>query len=206
VASKRILLVEGKNDRHVIYAIRDRRGIPNVFDVVERENDGQLLDSIPIELKRSEIERLAVILDADEGGIARRWEQLRSQLADVPGISIPKQPNENGTLILIPDGPLFGVWLMPDNRLPGMLEDFLAFLVPPDDELLPRVDGFLKGIPPSPKRFSEAHRPKSRIHCWLSLQKEPGKPLGQAITARYLDAACHLADPFVRWLRAALVD
>ncbi len=77
---KRILLVEGKNDRHVVYAIRDRHGIPPVFDVRETENDDQLLKSIPQELKGGEIERLAVILDADEDGVARRWDQLKNRL------------------------------------------------------------------------------------------------------------------------------
>jgi hypothetical protein len=206
VAGKRILLVEGKNDRHVVYALLDRRGIPPVFEVDDKKGDGQLLDFLNTWLKGSDVERLAVILDADEGGVGRRWQQLTDRLSGIPGIEIPRQPDENGTLIAIPDGPLLGVWLMPDNRLPGMLEDFIAFLVPSDDELLPRVDGFLDGIPALEKRFSEAHRPKARIHCWLSLQQEPGKPLGQAITARYLDATCQFADPFVNWLQRALVD
>jgi hypothetical protein len=143
-------------------------------------------------------------LDADEG-VEQRWDQLKYRLGKVLGAAVPRRPDPKGTLLRIPDGPLFGVWIMPDNRLPGMLENFLAFLVPNNDSLLPRVDGFLEEIK-TIRRFSESHLPKARIHCWLALQKEPGKPLGQAITARYLDASREVADPFVQWLRAALVD
>ena len=33
-------------------------------------------------------------------------------------------------------GSRLGIWLLPDNRSPGKLEDFLALLVPPDDRCL----------------------------------------------------------------------
>jgi hypothetical protein len=36
------------------------------------------------------------------------------------------------------------------------------------------------------------------------LQEEPGKPLGQAITARYLDAHSTVVSPFLDWLSTAL--
>lgn len=202
---KRILLVEGKDDRHVVYALRDFHGIPDVFEVRGKGNDDQLLDSIPVELKGSDVERLAVILDADER-ISQRWNQLKHRLGKVACVSFPKEPDSQGTLVRIPDGPLLGVWLMPDNRLSGMLEDFLAFLVPGEDALLPQVDDFLGNIPAELRRFPDIHVPKARIHCWLAIQEEPGKRLGTAITARYLDASREVVLPFVNWLRAALVD
>ncbi len=205
MAGKRILLVEGKDDRHVVYAIRDYNGIPDVFEVRDKDDDVQLLDSIPVELKGSDLERLAVILDADEG-VVHRWEQLNHRFGNIPGVSLPKNPNPQGTIIHIPDGLLFGVWLMPDNLLSGMLENFLAFLVPNNDRLLPRVDQFLSDIPIDLRLFPDIHLPKARIHSWLAIQKEPGKRLGTAITARYLDASRDVVQPFVKWLRAALVD
>ena len=55
-------------------------------------------------------------------------------------------------------------------------------------------------------RFGPERWPKARIHTWLAVQNEPGKPLGQAITARYLDGGAIAGAPFVAWLRAALVD
>ncbi len=204
MAGKRILLVEGTDDEVVVCNICQGRDIPEVFEIRQKKSVEALLKSIPIEMKGSDVERLAVVLDADED-IARRWRQLASLFQRNFGFQLPEKPTATGTVVEIPDNPLFGVWLMPDNRLPGMLEDFLAFLIPAGDALLPQVDGFLDGLP-KPRRFYDVHLPKARLHCWLALQETPGRPFGTAITAKYLDADCHHAEPFAQWLRKALVD
>jgi hypothetical protein len=43
---------------------------------------------------------------------------------------------------------------------------------------------------------------KANIHTWLAWQEEPGKPMGQAITAKYLNPKSKQAELFVNWLRA----
>jgi hypothetical protein len=199
------LLVEGRDDEHVVYALRDAHGIPKVFDVTVKEGYTQLLNSIPVELKASGRERLAVILDADED-LQKRWNQLSYFLLQAGCPGVPRHPQPEGTILSVSASLRFGVWLMPDNRLPGMLEDFVTFLVPEGDALLPRVDGFLDGIPEDVRPFPVAHRCKARIHSWLAVQEEPGRPLGQAITYHYLDAQQGVVDPFVQWIRRALVD
>lgn len=205
MAMPRLLLVEGRDDEHVVYALRDAHGIPKTFDVARKGGYTELLESIPVELKASDRERLAVILDADEN-LPQRWQLLSYRLSQAGCAAVPKQPHPEGTILTVSPGVRFGVWLMPDNRLPGMLEDFVAFLVPESDGLLPRVDEFLDSIPDNLRRFRTAHRCKARIHSWLAIQEEPGRPLGQAITYRYLDAQQSVVEPFVRWLRAALID
>ena len=83
-----------------------------------------------------------------------------------------------------------------------MLEDFIKFLIPQDDELLPIAEDVLtnnieaKGL----NRYKELHRPKALIHTWLAWQEEPGSPMGQAITKKYLQdtETCQL---FVSWLK-----
>ncbi len=88
---KRILLVEGKDDKHVVYALRSFHEIPPVFDVEALENDEQLLDAIPGKLKEPNVTRLAVVLDADEEGVGRRWDQLKNCLGRTrPPVSMPK--------------------------------------------------------------------------------------------------------------------
>jgi len=207
VASPRLLLVEGPDDEHVVKAICKAHGIsvPDAFAIQQKQGCNQLLESIPVELKASDRERLAVILDANDS-LQRRWDQLTYRLSHAGCPVIPKQPQPEGTVLTVSQGLRFGVWLMPDNCLPGMLEDFVTFLVPQGDALLPRVDGFLDGIPVNIRPFPAGRRSKARIHSWLAVQEEPGKPLGQAITYRYLDAQRSVVDPFVKWMRAALVD
>jgi hypothetical protein len=96
---------------------------------------------------------------------------------------------------------IVGIWLMPDNQFPGMLEDFVSFLIPQSDALWQKVDNCLNQIPEKERRFSLDHRIKAQLHTWLAWQKEPGKPLGTAITARYLDAEAAHAQQLIAWIR-----
>jgi len=60
---------------------------------------------------------------------------------------------------------------------------------------------FGDGIPATERRFSDLAKPKAVIHTWLAWQEEPGKPLGTAITAKYLDAGVPEVNDFINWLR-----
>ncbi len=201
----RLLLVEGKNDQHVIYALCHAYGIAeNVFDVAPAGGVDQRLDSIPVRLKQSDLKRLAVIVDADDD-ITRTWEPLANQIRKSAMAELPRAPDVDGTCLNLKDGIRFGVWIMPDNRLTGILEDFVARLVPTGDCLLPQVDKFLSDIPPENRRFSRQKQPKSRIHAWLAVQSDPGMPLGQAITAKFLNAQADAVRPFIDWPHRAWV-
>ncbi len=90
---------------------------------------------------------------------------------------------------------------MPDNRSTGILEDFLALLVPAGSQLFEHVNKSVDGIPEPERRFKELDKPKALIHTWLAWQEEPGKPFGTAITAKFLDATMPQADLLVKWLR-----
>lgn len=95
---------------------------------------------------------------------------------------------------------------MPDNRLPGMLEHFIEFLVPPADRLMARAKSAVAEIPIEDRAFIPAHQIKAEVHTWLAWQEQPGLPFGSAITARLLDGDCLAAQGFVAWLRRLFVD
>ena len=211
---KRLLLVEGKDDKYVVIHLCRAHGINPAFDIEEpsAEDGGddqggvqRLLDQVPVRLKGSDMERLGVLLDADQD-LQSRWAQLRDRLRRAGYEEVPEQPAPEGTVVDLQHelgSVRLGVWIMPDNRVPGMLEDFLAFLVPAGDSMMPRVDQFIASIPKEDRRFSNVS--KARIHSYLAIQKEPGKPLGLSITYRYLDAQSEFVYPFLNWLRAVLV-
>jgi hypothetical protein len=106
-----------------------------------------------------------------------------------------------GTIIEESLLPIAGIWLMPNNQLPGMLEDFVGFLVPQGDPLWNRAGECLNGIPAEHRRFYDVNRSKAHIHTWLAWQDEPGTPLGSAITKRYLDADAAHAKLLMDWVR-----
>lgn len=199
---KRVLLVEGSDDLHVLAALLGRDGrIPRgSFEIQPLTGVERLIESVPVQLLASERERLGVLVDADTD-LDARWSQLRSRVPELPAI-----PDAAGTVVQTGFGVQFGAWLMPDNQLPGRLEDFLALLIPTDNEDLPEVDRLLEAIRPRPFHANASWRPKARIHGWLSVQEMPGRPLGQAVTARYLAADGPHVDALIGWLSRLFVD
>ena len=198
--ARRLLFVEGSDDWHVIYAIAGRTLAATGLRSARPEGVEDLLQSIPVELKAGERERLAVVLDADKDieKLASNGRFKREGHRD-----FPETPSAEGTTVHLSTGVRFGVWLMPDNRLPGTLEDFVGFWSARRTRSSRGWNGFPQSIPEQQRLFPEARRPKARIHTWLGIQEEPGKPLGQAITRSYLDPLCSHVEPFLAWLREA---
>ncbi len=195
-----ILLVEGKDDLHVICNIFEHYKVPETFRVKENGGIEKVFSSLPVEIKGSGVEKIGIVIDADLD-IEARWRQLRGILRNSGYLEIPEVPQKDGTLLQNSDLPLVGVWLMPDNILPGMLEDFITKLIPSDDDLVVHVKTALQGVPGDIRRYIVPHEPKAFIHTWLAWQEEPGSPLGLAITKRYLNPEVPEAASFVGWIR-----
>ena len=210
MAATHVLLVEGVDDMNLFVHLLRHAGIPisepnrdesNKIKIVDGKGYENLRRRLPTRLKGSELQRLGIVADADSN-IAARWDSLRQVLSDAGYIDLPSTPDPGGTIVTTFDLPTIGVWLMPDNLRTGMIEDFARSLVAADDALWPHVDPCLQGIPISERRWNPLHQAKVEIHTWLAWQEEPGTPIGQAITKRYLDANALPAQMVVRWLRS----
>jgi hypothetical protein len=201
---KRILLVEGIDDEHVFKHLCGNRNVPHLDAVIACGGVEHLLESLPVRLKASGGgDIFALVLDADTD-VASRWQALRDRLMHAGYEAVPDRPVEDGTILDPPADrllPRLGIWIMPDNRSDGILEDFLRFLVPTKGaKLLGHVQSSIAAIPTDERHFSPLAEPKAIIHTWLAWQEEPGKPLGTAITARYLDPEVPEVDTLVHWL------
>ena len=203
MGDRKILLVEGPDDEHVLKHICGNRGIPRLHEVKPHGGVNQLLESIPVRLKASEDgDIVGVVIDADTD-INARWHSLRDRLIGVGYENLPDQPTHDGTILDPPAAtllPRLGIWIMPNNQTKGILEDFLHFLVPQGSTLFDHVQSSVATIPEGNRRFSELAEPKAIIHTWLAWQHEPGKPLGTAITAHFLDPNVAEVDVLVSWL------
>lgn len=196
------LLVEGSDDQHVIWAICRKHAIAETFDVIDNDSISRVLKRLPVDLKDDSVEIIGVIVDADQN-MQAIWQSLSDRLSPC-GYQIPDEPDPGGFIHPTQDiYPRIGIWLMPDNLQSGMLEDFVKLLIRPDDLLSPFVGKILSEIEGQdiPNRYNEdIHRAKAFIHTWLAWQKEPGRPMGTAITATYLDHNTDLCLRFVAWL------
>jgi hypothetical protein len=202
MTDRNLLLVEGKDDVHVFYHLLKHHRIPRQFQIKDKGGIENLLGTLSIELKGSDLERLGVVVDADLD-IQARWQALRNVFVKSGGVDIPTRPDPGGVVFSVEQAErrlVVGVWVMPDNALPGMLEDFVRFLVPGDDSLWDRAADCLARIPEQERHFAAEHQIKAHLHTWLAWQEDPGTPLGLAITRRYLDADASHARQLMDWV------
>lgn len=203
MTAKKTLLVEGKDDEHVLKAVCGRRNGPHFNEVKVYEGVDLLLESLPVRLKASgDGEIIGVVIDADTD-LEARWRSIRNGLIQVGYHDAPESPSPNGTIVDPPTGvllPRVGIWIMPDNQSTGILESFLRFLVPAGSGLFNHVESSVAAIPEGELRFNPLAKPKALIHTWLAWQEEPGRPMGTAITARFLDYDVAQVSDLVNWL------
>ena len=199
---QKVLLVEGKDDEHVLKHLSSNSGGPRFDNIVQYDGIPNLLESLPVQIKaRGGDATIAIVVDADLD-LSARWQSLRGILTRL-GYNVPPTPSSKGTIINGPTNPplpRIGIWVMPDNEANGILEDFVAFLVPPNSPLLGHAKRSIAAIGPADRQFKEVDLPKALIHTWLAWQAEPGRPMGTAITAKYLDHNSSHARDLVSWL------
>jgi hypothetical protein len=195
------LLVEGSDDFNVClhlfqcYKIRH----PNQIGIIDKKGVQNLLQSLQAELLGSELENLGIMVDADYN-LDDRWKSLRNKLIELGYNSMPSLPTPQGTIIEEDGRPKIGIWLMPNNQIPGMLEHFCSFLIPTNDTLWQIAENALQQVIRQDRRFPEQQSIKALLHTWLAWQEEPGKPVGQAITKRFLDHRAQAAQLFIQWI------
>ena len=155
---------------------------------------------IETELRASGLEALGVVVDAN-GDAGGRWNQIRARCQD-EFENLPPDIPEGGLEVDHPDGPRFGVWIMPNNSYSGMLEDFLIQLIPDDARhLYGLAENCVDEAARSGASFKHVHRSKARLHTWLAWQDEPGRQLHEAVRYRVLDPEKPESRPFVDWFR-----
>ena len=199
------LLVEGINDKHVIYALAEKYHLVENFDVIDCGSIENVYRQMELRLSNpTDLMALGIIVDADSDACVR-FHKFVNLLPldgyDTDGISF----SEVGTIIEPNDTsfPIVGVWVMPNNQSEGMIEDFMMALTSDGDkQLLGKADVVLdeikaKGL----QRFKDVHRSKAKIHTYLAWQEQPGLPLGVSIKAKAFDADATLAHEIVDWLK-----
>jgi hypothetical protein len=193
------LLVEGNDDQHVIWALCEHFKINETFDIIDAEGIDKLLVQIPIRFKQTDIDTIGIIIDADTD-LKSRWNNLKQIFSD-QGIPLPVELPAEGLIVKESGSITIGIWIMPNNNVNGMLEDFIAFLVPNDDKLLPIIKDNLNIIESKQlNQYKPIHKSKAVIHSWLAIQEDPGTPMGLGITKRYLTTEEEVCLNLVNWL------
>lgn len=205
------LLVEGSTELRLIPELVEAQGIAWDEDEVGSQvpyidNCGgveKILEAgtISAEFKASGLERLGVIVDAN-GNAAGRWDAIRQRcVSELPDMAdLPEQIPEDGFVRERQDGSWFGVWIMPDNRHQGALEEFLLGLIPDDDaELVQYARHSVDGARERGAPLRDVEVTKSVVHTFLAWQENPGPQLHEAVMRRLLDPRHPQSQPFITW-------
>lgn len=211
--SRSRLHVEGPDDSHAIRHLLIRHGIdydqkpwPVEFpriEVVGGKPD--LLDGVETAVRLSAGRSIGFVLDANSS-VQNSWHAVASHLREV-GMEAPDLIPQEGFVGEVGEAEYYrarvGVWLMPNNRRDGKLEDFLRDLVEERDLLLPYAEEAATHAKEElGAGFSANDADKAVLHTWLAWQKEPGLPYGTAMRARFFGDDSPAAQAFVSWFRA----
>lgn len=207
---KKVLLVEGNTDCHVVMALCGAHNIENnLFGLYDCGSDDLAIRRLNALIDAPEAEQpqiIGLMLDADQQGALGRWQRITQKLQGKP-YSLPPTPVVNGTIIESSETgyPKLGFWFMPNNQTTGMLEDFINEMIPAThtefiEQCLTtaRAEGYAT--------YKEVHRAKAIVHTYLAWQDEPGHPIGQSITARVLQPQTSTAYLFTGWLASLFTN
>lgn len=165
----------------------------------------------PFEIRaylKSGITHLGIVVDADDD-ITARWQSLRNACSlAITNTDFPESLPKTGLLYTVDNknisqNPIrFGIWIMPDNRMRGMLETFLAYLIPDEsDELWTFAKQSAQTAKEHNAPFIDVQTDKANIYTWLAWQKPPGRQLHDALKQRILDPEHPTAQAFVHWFK-----
>ena len=192
-----LLVVEGQDEKHVIKQIRDRC-LPDLkFHIKEAQGFPDILKYIGPETKAPGRKSVGFVMDNDSCP-KQRWSDVRKKLVDA-GFEPPEGLDQSGIIINGDNGPIVGVWLMPDNSSSGELEDFAIGMIKDNDPVWPLAQSYINSIPEDDKKFLPTKSNKAKFYAWLATRKKPNR-MGAAIGAEDLTTETRLNSSFVAWL------
>ncbi len=202
------LIVEGEQDKRVIPELIEANGIPwgqtkdEAIIYIEAFGSDSFIDSdiISTELKASGLTHIGLMIDADDNP-SECWESVKSAcLRSIP--DLPEHLPKTGLIHTTAEGIKCGIWIMPDNQMQGMLETFLAYLVPDESEPLWK---YAQEVVAEAKKtgasFIDNHLDKALIYTWLAWQNPPARQIHQAVMEKILNPQHPKAQMFVTWFR-----
>ncbi|GKX45199.1 hypothetical protein SOASR015_42330 [Pectobacterium carotovorum subsp. carotovorum] len=196
-----ILLVEGSNDKAFFEKICKKHNLNYLVkvstptDLVKSSSGGfnskqGVLNSLKtllplLEDEDSAINKVAIILDADitndnNGGFSETISQIENKASEhnykkhsrsKSGIELQHSDNQMNSL---------GVWVMPDNKSDGTIEDWIKLnIIDSEKELFSHACKIVKELPLC--KFSNQSIPKAEIATWLAWQNQPGRTIAYTL-------------------------
>jgi hypothetical protein len=142
------------------------------------------------------VRSLGLVRDADQGARSK-LQGLQHHLREA-GLPVPRNHGELASGRQ-PQALTIGIFVMPDGRRRGALEDLYLdaiehFSESSRDRALACVDAFVRCLDQG-SRLTAARRKKARLHAWLASRTDPATRPGQAITWNVVPWDCPPLSP-----------
>jgi hypothetical protein len=200
-----ITVLEGMAEYYLLSTLKEKLGLRNLEikrpEVNSKLGSGTLYARIEAALNTSEAEAVLIVCDAESEMADRVWSRIRAKLSLPEKSPLPT----NGYIGRAGNGRQVGVWIMPNNRDAGMIEDLYLRAIPADDRELQLASDFVHGLerPKFAKEDPDAKRraySKATLTVWLGIQPEPAMP-GEALRRGYIRHDAQALAPLCDWLR-----
>ncbi|ABX06309.1 MAG TPA: hypothetical protein DEF47_03150 [Herpetosiphon sp.] len=191
-------------------AIHDLKFIFSGFNDSQQQTHDKIsiIEELRVRLMQQDDENddivIGLILDADKDA-QKTYAQVHTILAEKYPDVVPILPVE-GLVLHAVDQPRIGVWIMPNNRDQGTIEDFFISLIRPDDALWQEVQHTISAVRKKADltslMFTEKDLRKAQIFTWLAWQKNPVVQMSKAIERNHaaLNLNCEPVELFINWL------
>ena len=193
-AKPKVVIGEGRDEVNFFEALCGHLHLINV-QVEEYGGKGQLskyLHEFNVRPGHQNVVALGITRDADVS-VAQVFQSICGMLQN-NGLPVPATAGQ------IALGPLrVGVFIMPDNGRPGMLEDLCLDAVQ-TDSAMPCVDDFFQCVSQNTSRQPNPMA-KARIHAWLASQNDPDLRLGEAAQRGYWPWNAAAFQPLIQFLQ-----
>lgn len=207
------LIVEG-NDAIVLATILKEKGVPPPKgysipakfkkEFVKTANgDSKIKATLNEQLDTPEVERIGIIIDADKNGATARLTSLIDFIQKKIGVNLPKaELTEKGFGYQVMDNLYIGIWVMPDNKSEGYLENFISSMIAKNDKTWQFAQAKVKELTEQDFcKFTKAKTQKALLHTYLAWQKTPGLPMGTAVEAEFFNIKNPLVENFADWFK-----
>ncbi len=200
-----ITVLEGMAEYYLLSTLKEKLGLRDLEikrpEVNSKLGSGTLYARIEAALNTSDAEAVLIVCDAESERAESVWRRIR------PKLSLPEESPfpTNGYIGRAGNGRPIGVWIMPNNRDAGMIEDLYLSAIPADDRELQLAFDFVHGLEQPKFLKTDPHAQaraytKAQLTVWLGIQQEPAMP-GEALRRGYIQHDAQALAPLCEWLR-----
>lgn len=218
--NKKILIVEGESDKKFFESFIKKTQLEIGIQVdtplsLGAGKDGKtagfkLLPQLLKQLVDGRVTHLAMVVDADMRNDNWGYENTVKLIAEkISDSGYNDRPDRYDTGLSFPhsDGlNNFGLWVMPDNRSEGMLEDWIRTAIATKESSLLNIAIDTVSRLPKPTKFNQRHTSKANIATWMAWQKIPGKGLEAVIDDELINMNSESVANFLSWLKHTYSD